>query len=152
MFNWKEYRKQYDLDHREHINEYMRQYRKDNPKCGKKAEKQYQSNHREEIKQYMKQWRKDNKEHLHKYIMQWKENNIEEVRAIARKGKNKRKRNLGFNPLNEFIKGLVAHHINRDDIIYMPEKIHQSIAHCLATGKNMKIINNYAMAYLEGVV
>ena len=128
--------------------EHSRQWRLDNPEYRKQCTIEYKERQRKiDMKRY---W--NNREYELERNKQWCRNNPEKVRAIARKGKNKRKRNLGFNPLNEFIKGLVAHHINRDDIIYMPEKIHQSIAHCLATGRNMKEINNYAMAYLEGVV
>ena len=64
-----------------------------------------------------------------------------------KKAQNKRKRNLGFEPLNEPQEGFVAHHINLKKVIYIPKELHQSISHNVFTGKNMHIINALAMDY-----
>lgn len=62
---------------------------------------------------------------------------------------NKR-RNLGFNPLNKILENIPcdAHHINENDIIYIPQVIHRRIQHNQYTGKNMKLINSIAYSFL----
>jgi len=61
----------------------------------------------------------------------------------------KRKRGMGFNPLNRPFFGSVGHHINNNDIIHMPEEIHRAIPHCVSTGQNMNMINQIAVLYLN---
>jgi hypothetical protein len=67
---------------------------------------------------------------------------------LARKVRSSR-RDMGFNPWNKPFKGCVAHHLDKENVIYIPEWMHQSIRHCLKTGKNMDQINDLAIAYLE---
>jgi len=62
---------------------------------------------------------------------------------------HKRKRNLRFIPLNNHFEGSDAHHINREEIIYIPKKLHKSIYHNLNTGKNMKEINELTFQRLK---
>ena len=94
-------------------------------------------------------WRKYNDEHremrnndMRKYYANHKESYI--------KRNVQRNRALGFNPLNNPIKGVEceAHHINKEDIIYVPSIIHKRIRHSLKNGKNMKIINSIAYSFL----
>lgn len=61
----------------------------------------------------------------------------------------KRRRNMGFNPLNRPFFGSVGHHIDKNNIIYMPEEIHRTTPHCVGTGQNMNIINQIAVLYLN---
>ena len=60
----------------------------------------------------------------------------------------KRRRNLGFNPLNEPFTGSVAHHIDLECVVYIPEFIHTSISHNIWTGKGMTEINNKVFEWL----
>lgn len=69
-------------------------------------------------------------------------------KRARRRHHSKRRRNLGFNPLNQPFPESVAHHINRRDVIYMPESIHRVIPHNLKTGDNMSIVNQIAVLYL----
>lgn len=55
-----------------------------------------------------------------------------------------RKRNLGFHPLNDWFDGSVAHHVNINDVVYIPETIHKSVSHSLKTGRGMDTINKLA--------
>ena len=151
MFNQKEYMKQYYLDHCEQMKKNHRQWQKDNHKHCNEYKKQFYKDNPEYTKrhnEYQEQWYKENREYRIQCAEQWRINNPEKIRVIAKRIKNKRKRNLGFNPLNEYFKGSASHHINWNDIIYMPIKIHQSIFHCLETGRNMEKINKLAMAYM----
>ena len=106
------------------------QWHKDNPE------------YKEHIKQYMKQWRENNQEHRRVYENQYHQ--TEEGKMVVRK-KNCNRRILGFNPLNEYFEGSEAHHINKNDVVYVLKELHRSIFHCLKTGLNMEKINKLAM-------
>ena len=136
-----EYDKQYYISHREHKKEYYL----DNKEHILEKVKQHGKNNKEHIKQYMKQWYRDNKEHKKQYNNQW---NKTDKGKTSKRRKNTKRRGLGFNPLNKFFEGSEAHHINNNDIIYIPQKLHWNIRHCLETGKNMEEINMLAMNYV----
>lgn len=59
-----------------------------------------------------------------------------------------RRRTLGFIPLNQPFVGCERHHINYDEVIHIPKKLHRSIWHNVWTGKNMEQINALALEYL----
>lgn len=73
----------------------------------------------------------------------WKGGVIESTRRRVLK-----RRGLGFNPLNSWFSGCEAHHINKDDVIYMPRKLHRSIYHNQYTGQGMVQMNALAGAFL----
>lgn len=59
-----------------------------------------------------------------------------------------KRRLLGFHPLNSPFPGCEGHHINPQDVIYIPRALHQSVRHNLWTGKNMGRINALAGQYM----
>ncbi len=61
--------------------------------------------------------------------------------------KSSKRRELGHTPLNKPFKGSDGHHINLNDVIYIPEE-YNKIQHNVRTGKNMDIINAYAYFFL----
>jgi hypothetical protein len=73
--------------------------------------------------------------------------NPEKVRAIGKKEKAKR-RLLGFVPLNAFFDGCEAHHVDNEQIIYMPKVLHRSIYHRQSDGMGMDKINALAYEWL----
>jgi len=93
-------------------------------------------------------WERKNPERVSLNIARWRAENPEKMRAFNRKHKAKRLRNLGFVPLNSPFYGCEAHHINKDDVIYIPKAMHLSVRHNLETGKNMDVINALAGQYL----
>lgn len=123
--------KNYYDDNREKQSKYNKEYSKRNEKKLSEKRKAYYQIHKEEIKQEIKMYRHTEK-------------GIEILERQTRK-----RRNLGFNPLNDTIDGIEyeAHHINKEDIIYIPKIIHQKIYHNLKTGKNMKLINSIAEGF-----
>lgn len=133
MYDAKQYNKQWYLDNKEKKSIDNKEYHKEN---------------RTKALEDMKQYFSDNKEKRTEYKRQWRKNNIDRERIIGQKSKNKRKRNLGFFPLNEYFEGAHAHHISQNFVIYMPEEIHRSIWHCLETGHNMNEINKLAINLL----
>ena len=145
MEKWKE-------ENKEHYREYYKKYHEDNHEKRNKYSKQWRKDNPGYQKQYNKQWRKINPEKMKESIRKWEMNHSEKTREIMKRHYVKKNRNLGFNPLNEYFEGAIAHHINRIDVIYIPEELHKSISHRLKTGKNMEEINKLAMNYLlEGI-
>lgn len=72
----------------------------------------------------------------------------EKGKEAHKKGSSIR-RQLGFIVLNKPIDGIKcdAHHINEEQIIYIPTVIHNAIFHNLKTNKNMKLINSIAEGF-----
>ena len=67
---------------------------------------------------------------------------------VIRSKSNAKRRVLGFHALNSPFPGSEAHHINPQDVIHMPKKLHRSISHNMFTGHNMDKINALAGAFL----
>ena len=139
MFDKKSYMKQWRKDNKEHKREYDKQWLKDHPK--------YMDQYRDKYKEYMKKYYIENREQMLERHKQYKIENPENIKEIRRRSKSKR-RCLGFNLLNKYFKDSEAHHINKDDVIYIPKELHRNIRHCLETNRNMGEINNIAMSYI----
>lgn len=54
----------------------------------------------------------------------------------------KRKLLFGFNPLNKPHDRFEGHHIDYNNVIFIPEKLHHSVVHSVSQNRNMNIINN----------
>jgi len=165
----REYKKQYYIENRERILQHQKKYRieypevkkeyyqKNRDKISERYKGYYQENkdkiskhrrnyHQENLEKHSKQtkkWRKENPE----YQKNRRINNPEKMKEIDKRHYNKRKRDLGFKPLNKYFEGSEAHHINKIDIIYIPKEIHRNISHCLENNKNMEEINKFAMNF-----
>ncbi len=70
-------------------------------------------------------------------------------KVVSRK-KGAKRRELSFNPLNEYFEGSEGHHIDRDHIIYIPKEMHKANGHSLLKDRNMEIINGLALKFLKG--
>ena len=136
--------KQYWQKHREERLVYKKAYRQEHKEEIMARHKQYYQEHRNEISVYNKKWKREHKS----YDKKWRKDNPDRFREIDKKHHNKRDRNLGFIPLNQYFEGLEAHHIDKERIIYIPKEYHRSITHNLETGKNMPLINAIAWDYL----
>ena len=151
--------KRYD-DKKEHIALINKNWRKNNSEKTIVIIKQWRKNHPEQVAMIQKNWRKNHSEQVIIIRKIWNENNKgrvalkkKEYRAANPESQKKhnlrRKRELGFNCLNKKFSGSVAHHVNNNDIIYVPGLTYMSIPHNLKTGKNMDIINKIAILYLK---
>lgn len=124
-------REYYELRKEEH-NKYMREYTKTHKVQLRERRQKYYQNHKEEIKRKTSNYAKTKK-----------------GKEVSSKCIHRRKRDLGFVPLNERFENSEAHHINENEIIYIPKELHQSIRHNLKTGKNMFEINMNAFEFLK---
>jgi len=70
-------------------------------------------------------------------------------RITIRKELAKRKRHLGFIPLNKPFNGSEGHHIDKLHIVYIPKELHRSIRHNVFTGKGMNDINTLTSQWFK---
>lgn len=101
----------------------------------------------EKVKATASAWNKDHPARRTTICLQSRKCHPETSLVIGRRAKAKR-RLLGFNPLNSPFLGCDAHHINKDDVIYMPIALHHSIWHNQYTGRGMAEMNALAGQYL----
>lgn len=59
-----------------------------------------------------------------------------------------KKRGLGFNPINERFEGSEAHHMDKNTVVFIPAKLHQSIYHRLDNPTTMFKINMAVVDWL----
>ena len=114
----------------------------------------------EKAKAYMDVWRKENPEKVKEGNAAWKEKNSERYAAsnlawrktpqgkVALRRGIAKHRLLGWNTLNSWFPNSDGHHINKEDVIYIPVAMHDSVKHNVWTGKNMDKINALAAQYL----
>jgi post-segregation antitoxin (ccd killing protein) len=81
---------------------------------------------------------------VNKLNKQWRDNNPDKIAEI-----HSFRRELGFNPWNKPFKNSEAHHLNKEDVIYIPIELHKSVKHSLKTGLNMSKINELAIKFLH---
>lgn len=166
--NWREANKEKDLETR-------KRYRQEH----KKESKEYREKNKERIQKQIREWRENNieyvrekqriyakehsneaKERSKKFQLIHKEEIIEKGKKyrqsergkeLRKKSNAKRRRNLGFHPLNEPIDGIECdgHHFDKENVIYIPRDLHQSIPHNLESGKNMFEMNMNAFEFLK---
>jgi len=152
----KERIRQHNFENREYRNEYGKRYHAENKESRAIINKQWRLKNKEHLARYMRKWQLENAESLAEYNHNWRNNNHEAVRTRERlysqtpEGKiiNKRTclrrhRNLGFNPLNKKFKGSVGHHINQDDVVYIPREIHLRHYHGTYTEQHRKEILDF---------
>jgi len=58
-----------------------------------------------------------------------------------------RRRELGYEPLNEWFPGCATHHVDKEVVIHIPEELHKSISHSQDNKESMKKINDAAFAF-----
>lgn len=96
------------------------------------------------ITEYNKIWKEHHKNEIRNYNRQYGKTLTGKI-AVCEKRHIRRK--LGFNPLNNSFENSNAHHINLNDVIYIPEE-YNKISHNVRTGRNMEIVNTYAFFFL----
>ena len=123
--------KQYHHTHKGKCNMASRQYHQcHREKCNTNSRKYYQT-HKEEYKTRYRQYY-----------------HTAHGRFVINRAKAERKRDLKYNELNIWFKGSVGHHMNRNDVIYIPVELHRSISHSRFDQMKMNRINKAAINWL----
>lgn len=79
----------------------------------------------------------------------WKVYNQKPKRQIYLVKYHNEERNLGSKFLNVWFAGSECHHINQEEVIFIPKELHKEVKHNLKTGEGMQIINTLAIEFLE---
>jgi hypothetical protein len=111
----------------------------------------YYIRNQEKIKQQTKDWSGNNKELVAGYKEKWHAANPEKRKQVMSRSNKKQKakrKGMGFKPLNEPFEGAEGHHVDNDQVIFMPSDIHQGMYHNLQTGQGMAEMNALAFQYL----
>jgi hypothetical protein len=107
----------------------------------KEWNKKYRQTHREQRRKSCNRWFSlKGKE----WRRGWNKNHPDSNRKHCAK-----RRKLGFIPLNKSFSGSIAHHIDKIHVVYIPERLHTSIPHCVWTGQNMEEINGKVFKWLN---
>ena len=135
-------------------------------KNNKEKLKKYYINNKQKINERNTNWRNSNKEHICLYAVEyrkdhvkqtaennhnWKINNKEKRKKLNKKAHTKRKRNLGFIPLNKKFDGADGHHIDKQHVVYIPKELHMSIPHNQNNIESMEKINELTLNWMLGV-
>lgn len=110
----------------------------------------YYLRNQEKLKQQSRDWTRANPGRGAETCAKWREDNPDAYRRISRqnaKRQKARRREMGFEPLNDKFEGAHAHHINNDQVIYIPAEMHKN-NHNLRTGVGMAEMNALAFQYL----
>lgn len=124
-------------------------YNKENPEKVKEARSKHYYKNLEAQRLKCKRFRENNPE----WFKEWYRTPTGRASVDKR---NARRRELGYNPINEWFEGSEAHHLrlknNSDAVMYIPKELHRSISHNGYTGRNMKEINRLCLKwYTENV-
>lgn len=121
--------------------EYMARWNKENlEKC-----KQYVAKWHNENPGYMVKWKKENPG----YDKKWQKEHPIAFRKICAKANAKRKRELGFEAINDPFENSEGHHMDKDIVVYIPKELHRSVKHNVFTSEGMKKINGKVLVWLE---
>ena len=83
---------------------------------------------------------------------EWRENlskaNWKGGPAVSVRKANANRRLLGFVALNEYFPDSEGHHVDNDQVIYLPKALHRSVFHRQTDGLGMAQMNAIAYNYL----
>jgi hypothetical protein len=102
-------------------------------------------------KDYMKDYYQRHKEERKVYSKKYKQTHPEINKKHNSKHRAKQRRlgdNLIWKPIIE-TEPMVNHHINLNDVVRIPERLHISIPHNVWTGLGMRLINDKVFEWLE---
>ena len=164
MLDKKAYLKKWKKEHPEKVKANREKYYKLHRKQIKAHRKKYYEDHKEQSIDYCKKYCKSHREQHRKNSIKWRLSHPEKVRISfikyrlaypekvrERRKKHiaKRRRSLGFIPLNKYFLGADGHHINYNYVIYIPKTLHRSVWHSLSSGVGMEKINRKAFEFLK---
>jgi hypothetical protein len=129
--------------HRAQYCEMRKKYYHNNPEYFRKWTK----DHKEQLKEYSKNHYQTHRKQRIKQTKKWQKEHPKEWAKIQATNKAKR-RKLGHNYLNEWFEGADGHHIDFECVVWIPHELHESIRHCVWTGRNMELINDKAFEWL----
>ena len=157
-----ERKKAYYQKHKKEIADKQREYRKSRVEELAKYQKIYRAKNKEKLAEHQKISREKKKEKTVKeswvYYQKNRGNILERVKKHARTNTGKisiskvyarRKRDMGYIPLNNRFDGCEGHHVDNEQVIFIPAEMHRSNPHRQSDPKTMIKINKLAFDYLN---
>ena len=146
-----QYAEEYKNKNSDKVKEATRKWKLNNPEKYKVSErisnqKKYER-HGTKIKQNVKEYAHKNKPIVAERRRKYRQ--TEHGKTMIRKDIHKRRRELGYAPLNPRFKGCAAHHIDKETVIHIPKELHEAIPHSQNNTESMRNINILAFAFLE---
>lgn len=137
---------------KEHLHKYGKLWREQNKEHLKERSRKYYLANKDRIATVNAEWAKNNPE-KRKAISKkcndyWPYKHPDRRRELDLRKYNKRREIMSFNPINKYFPGSNGHHLNKDDVIYIPEELHKSIGHSVIHNRNMTEINNTSFEWL----
>ena len=136
---------------RQHTKIMNRKYYESHYEEALEQSKVWKKAHPEKVETSRRKWKYANPEKQNACVRNWEKAHPKRVREMQRRIENRRRRDLGFIPLNTYFAGSEAHHLDENYVVYIPQELHRSIRHCLATGKNMEVINLLVLHHFEKI-
>lgn len=135
---------------------------KNNPEQTKTTREQWQKNNPEKRAVITKRWHKNNPDYSEHYRgehkkeikardTRYRREHPDKVREYHRERRIYLSSYAECNKLNPAFPGCAAHHVDPDNIIHIPEPLHQSVPHNNRTGHGMEEINHMAFDWLDDV-
>ncbi len=128
-------KKKYYIEHTEQEKTRMKKYQNEHPEKIKEI-------HNNWIKSHSEEYKNRNKLYVSKYFKTPK------GKILKAKIQSKRYRELGYNPVNDIFEGSHGHHINKEDVIFIPKDIHKKHPHAQNKPETMIAINRIAFQWL----
>lgn len=111
--------------------------------------KEYYNEHSEERKNYQKKRYSQHKEKVIDIVRRSQKKHLENFKIINARHSAKRKRELGYEPINKPFEGAVGHHLTKDLVVYIPGELHRSVKHNIFTEEGIEEINLKALNWLK---
>lgn len=130
------------------IHIYFEIYYRQHIKQIKKNRKKYCKNNKEIISERTIEYYQKNREHITELHRQYLKTPSGKI--ANRKSKYKHNRNLGYNILNPQDSSNIeyeGHHINLNDVLFIPKNLHKSVSHSVLMDRNMNKINLIAIEW-----
>jgi len=112
------------------------------------AQRIYKENNKEKSRESQHKYRLANKEKINKYHRRWCKTPT--GRLCKQQSRNKR-RALKFIPLNEYFEDSEAHHINDNEVVYIPKELHEQYPHNHKKIETMVVINAAVVRWLQSI-
>lgn len=146
----KEYRKGYSKKYRENNKEKIEQYYLNDRDNVLEKQKQYRKDNILRISEWYKQYYINNKQKINEKIRKYRRT---ERGILTRKRSESKRREFGFDPINDYFEGAHFHHTHENDNhdigIFMPAELHNGIWHSNKNQESMDRINEAAYEWLE---
>ena len=148
----KQYNKQYRLSPKGKKNKKRSDRKYHQSPKGKDSKRRYNqsSGGKEYRRNYQKHYQRKDSQSRKTYMKEYLKAYIQSPKGKeAGRRRYAKRKHFGFIPLNKPFEGCEGHHIDFQQIIYIPKTFHRSIWHSLNLNINMEKINKLAFDYLE---